>query len=134
MSITRVSLAELLARPREFSAEENAFYEGATDDDLHRNALADPDAQPWTEDMFRAAQAGRRRRLGVLEPGETVRQSARLDFTLEVAEAGQHLPLWAVTDERGRTVVIQAARIDRATPKGGARAFKIVPSGAPEDQ
>lgn len=126
MSITRVSLAELLAQPHELSAEENAFAERVADEELHRNALADPDARPWTDEMFRQARADRRRRLASAEAAVDM---STADFALEEADAGQDLPIWAVMDEQGRTVFIQAAHIDRAAPRDGARTFKIVPSG-----
>jgi hypothetical protein len=49
-------------KPPSFSAEERMYLEGLSDDDILQAALADPDAQPATDEMLMRAQRARMRR------------------------------------------------------------------------
>ena len=123
MSTTRVSLADLAAQPHEYSPEEIAFRNKATDEALHEGAVADPDAQPWTDKMLRHGQAVRRARLANSAPEAP-------DLSLENADMSSDLPTWVITDENGQTIHLQAANVRRASPGAISSAVKIVPTFA----
>ena len=132
MAIIRMSADEAFSKPHEFSPEEKAILDSLTDEEIERRALADPDAQPMTQEMLEQAGRNRRRRLTM----EALRD-AGLGAKLTKAPPDLDLPLFELTDEHGRTVLLKATDCRRITRSHDpmARILKleaIVPEQAAE--
>lgn len=146
MAIIRMSAAELFSKPHEFSPEEKAVLDSLTDEEIERRALSDPDAQPMTEDMLERAGKDRRHRLTM----EALRD-AGLGAKLTTASSDLDLPLFELTDEHGRTILLKASacrkvskardpavrilKLEAIVPEQSVDADAVeAPAGVPESQ
>jgi hypothetical protein len=121
----------MTTKPPSFSADERVYLESLSDEDVLQAALADPDAQPATDEMLMRAQRARLRR----QAEETrARLQARAD------EAGSETLKSRVSSEQriivnGVEITVKplaetpntpSKRIDSSSSRGSARPVDLV--------